>query len=194
MPTASPYAALVERIVRLYELDGVFGLVALAQRTGGDVVQLAEAYTRLGDTLGLDWAQSASARFTPADGWERLLTAGLARDFETLRLEFLERVGPASPAAALSSWEGVKGARVGEFRRLVDRARTTSVTGSDWQASRMPSARSSSSRTSLLSIFTSPSSSRTAHAEHSPSRQEYGALTPFDSRCSSSLVVGVQSS
>ena len=30
--------------------------------------------------------------------------------------------------------------------------------------------------------------------EHSPSRQEYGAFTPFDSRCSSSLVVGAQSS
>ena len=120
--------ALVDRIVRLYELDGVFGLVALAQRTGGDVVGLAEAYTRLGATLGLDWAQSASARFIAADGWERLLTAGLARDFETMRLDFLERANAPEPAAALSAWEAQKGARVGDFRRLVDRARTAPVT------------------------------------------------------------------
>ena len=41
---------------------------------------------------------------------------------------------------------------------------------------------------------TSPSSSRTAQAEHSPSRQEYGALTPLLSRKSSSDVRGSQSS
>ena len=49
------------------------------------------AYTRLGEALGLDWAQQQVARFVPADQWERLLTAGLARDFEQLRIEFLSR-------------------------------------------------------------------------------------------------------
>ena len=53
---------------------------------------------------------------------------------------------------------------------------------------------SSSSSTSLCNILTSPSSRRTAQAEHSPSRQEYGAFTPLDSRCSSSVLPGCQSS
>ena len=50
---------------------------------------MTRAYTRLGEALGLDWAQQQVARFVPADQWERLLTAGLARDFEQLRIDFL---------------------------------------------------------------------------------------------------------
>ena len=34
---------------------------------------LTRAYTRLGEALGLDWAQQQVARFVPADQWERLL-------------------------------------------------------------------------------------------------------------------------
>lgn len=51
-------------------------------------------------------------------------------------------------------------------------ARIRSVVGSDWQPRRSPSASSSSSKTSLRIIETSPSSRRTAHPPHSPSRQE----------------------
>jgi glutamate dehydrogenase len=47
---------------------------------------------QLGEALGIDWAQQQVARFTPRDQWERLLTAGLARDFEQLRIDFLSRV------------------------------------------------------------------------------------------------------
>jgi glutamate dehydrogenase len=73
--------ALVERIARLFELDGAIGLVALGRRHGRDEVALTRAYARLGEALGLDWAHNAAKHFEPADQWERLLTAGLARDF-----------------------------------------------------------------------------------------------------------------
>ena len=56
-----------------------------------DELALTRAYTRLGEALGLDWAQQQVARFVPADQWERLLVAGLERDFEQLRIEFLAR-------------------------------------------------------------------------------------------------------
>src|SRR5206468_6136606 len=82
---------IVRRLVRLFELDGVFGVAALAARSKLDELEATRAYTRLGEALGLDWAQQQVARFVPADQWERLLTAGLARDFEQLRLEFLSR-------------------------------------------------------------------------------------------------------
>ena len=115
---------LVERVVRLFELDGVFGIVSLAQANKTDEVALAEAYTRLGEALGLDWAQSAAARFAPADQWERLLTAGLARDFEQLRLDFLGGIGGGDPNAEIDRWTAQRGPRIEQFRRLVDRART----------------------------------------------------------------------
>ena len=83
---------IVHGLVRLYELDGVFGIAALAARKKIDELALTRAYTRLGEALGLDWAQQQVARFVPADQWERLLTAGLARDFEQLRIEFLARM------------------------------------------------------------------------------------------------------
>ena len=82
---------IVRGLVRLYELDGVFGIAALAARKKIDELAVTRAYTRLGEALGLDWAQQQVARFVPADQWERLLTAGLARDFEQLRIEFLSR-------------------------------------------------------------------------------------------------------
>ena len=119
--------ALVERIVRLFELDGVIGIAGLAQTNGSDEIALAESYTRLGETLGLDWAQSAAARFAPADGWERLLTAGLARDFEQLRLDFLAGVAPANPGGDIDRWATSKAPRIDQFRRLVDRARTAPI-------------------------------------------------------------------
>ncbi len=119
--------ALVERIVRLFELDGVIGIAGLAQTNGIDEIALAECYTKLGETLGLDWAQSAAARFAPADGWERLLTAGLARDFEQLRLDFLAGVAPASPGGDIDRWATAKAPRIDQFRRLVDRARTAPI-------------------------------------------------------------------
>jgi glutamate dehydrogenase len=119
---------IVERIVRLFELDGAIGIATLGQKLGVDPLSLTRAYTKLGEALGLDWAQQAANRFAARDQWERLLTANLARDFEQLRLEFLERCRREDPKAAVDDWVSVQGPRIDQFRRTVDRARTAPIT------------------------------------------------------------------
>ena len=114
---------IVRGLVRLYELDGVFGIAALAARRKVDELSLTRAYTKLGEALGLDWAQQQVARFVPADPWERLLTAGLARDFEQLRIEFLARTRGNDPDAEVDAWIAEQRARIDQFRKLVSRAR-----------------------------------------------------------------------
>jgi glutamate dehydrogenase len=116
--------AIVRDLVRLFELDGVFGIAALAAKRKVDELALTRAYTRLGEALGLDWAQQQVARFVPADQWERLLTAGLARDFEQLRIEFLSRERHKSPDEAVDEWIERQRPRIEQFRKLIDRART----------------------------------------------------------------------
>jgi glutamate dehydrogenase len=114
---------IVRGLVRLYELDGVFGIAALAARQKLDELAVTRAYTRLGEALGLDWAQQQVARFVPADQWERLLTAGLARDFEQLRIEFLSRRRSRDVSESVEAWIGEQGPRIEQFRDLVMRAR-----------------------------------------------------------------------
>ena len=70
--------------------------------------------------LGLDWAQATAARVVSSDPWERLLIAGLARDFQQLRLEFLGRTG-GDPQARVDDWLAANAPRVTQFRALVDR-------------------------------------------------------------------------
>jgi len=113
---------IVRGLVRLYELDGVFGIAALAARQKVDELALTRAYTRLGEALGLDWAQQQVARFIPSDQWERLLTAGLARDFEQLRIEFLSRCRGETDAC-VEDWIEAHRPRIDQFRELVSRAR-----------------------------------------------------------------------
>jgi glutamate dehydrogenase len=114
---------IVRGLVRLFELDGVFGIAALATRQKVDELALTRAYTRLGEALGLDWAQQQVARFVPSDQWERLLTAGLARDFEQLRIEFLSRCRAADPDVCVGEWIEQQRPRIDQFRQLVGRAR-----------------------------------------------------------------------
>jgi glutamate dehydrogenase len=114
---------IVRGLVKLYELDGVFGIAALGSRKGVDELALTRAYIRLGEALGLDWAQSQVRRFVPADQWERLLSAGLARDFEQLRIEFLARGRNEDPEAAVEKWVERNAARTAQFRQLIGRAR-----------------------------------------------------------------------
>ena len=114
---------IVRGLVRLYELDGIFGIAALSARRKMDELAVTRAYTRLGEALGLDWAQQQVARFVPRDQWERLLTAGLARDFEQLRIEFLARASGKDPDAAVDDWIAEQRARIDQFRQLVARAR-----------------------------------------------------------------------
>ena len=120
--------SIAHRIVRLFELNGAIGIAALGAKLKIDEVVLTRAYTKLGEALGLDWAQSAANRFEAEDQWERLLAAGLARDFEQLRLDFLERQRSDDPKAAVDKWVTTQRPRIDQFRRLVDRARTAPVT------------------------------------------------------------------
>ena len=115
---------IVRGLVRLYELDGVFGIAALAARQDLDELAVTRAYTRLGEALGLDWAQQQVARFVPGDQWERLLTAGLARDFEQLRIEFLSRCRGSDFDDCVDGWIEHHGPRIEQFRELIARART----------------------------------------------------------------------
>jgi glutamate dehydrogenase len=115
--------ALARRLARLLELDGAIATAALSAREGWDEVELVAAYTRLGEALGLDWAKAAALRVATVDPWERLLLAGLSRDFEQLRLDFLARSGGDGPAATVDRWLEQHGARVDRFQRLVARAR-----------------------------------------------------------------------
>ena len=119
-----------ERLVRLYELDGVFGIAALGARKELDELVLTRAYTRLGEVLGIDWAQQQVARFTPTDNWERLLAAGLLRDFEQLRIDFLGRTRGEEPDVSVERWVERNPKRIAQFRALVDRAKLAGcVTG-----------------------------------------------------------------
>jgi glutamate dehydrogenase len=117
---------IVERVVRLAELDGAIGLAGLADRSGTDAIVLTRAFTTLGSALGIDWAQGAAMRATPVDPWERLLVAGLSRDFQQMRLEWLAR-DAAAPEARVSAWLDSHANRVRDFRRLVDRAKLAVV-------------------------------------------------------------------
>jgi glutamate dehydrogenase len=114
---------IVRGLVRLYELDGVFAIAALAAKRGVDELAVTRAYTRLGEALGLDWAQQQVARFVPADQWERLLTAGLTRDFEQLRIDFLSRLRGPEPDDAANDWIAQQSDRIDQFRKLIQRAR-----------------------------------------------------------------------
>jgi len=114
---------IVKGLVRLYELDGVFGVAALAARHKLDELEATRAYTRLGEALGLDWAQQQVARYVPSDQWERLLTAGLARDFEQLRIEFLWRCRGTDVDQGVEEWVARHGDRIEQFRQLIARAR-----------------------------------------------------------------------
>jgi len=114
--------ALVTRVVHLAELDGAVGLATLAGKSGTEPKALAAAFTELGAALGLDWAQGTAMRIAPTDPWERLLIAGLARDFQQMRLEFLAR-DAGDPQARVSGWIEAHAPRVSQFRALIDRAR-----------------------------------------------------------------------
>jgi glutamate dehydrogenase len=119
--------ALIGRIVRLADLDGAVGTAALAHQLQADEISVTTAYVRLGEALGLDWAKATALRFASSDPWERLLTAGLARDFEQLRLDFLARSGGRDPLAAVDDWLAAQRPRVDQFRALVARARAAAV-------------------------------------------------------------------
>ena len=115
-------ADVAARVVHLVDLDGAIGLAHLAGELNVDAVSLTGAFADLGERLGLDWAQQAAARMNPSDPWERLLVAGLARDFQQMRLDFLSRARDTDPDAAVARWLADQAEPVRQFRSLIARA------------------------------------------------------------------------
>jgi glutamate dehydrogenase len=115
---------IVELIVRMAQLDGAIGLAALSARNGVEATTLTAAFTALGAATGIDWAQGIAMQLDPVDPWERLLAAGVSRDFQAMRLDFLNRHGNRKPADAVSRWLAENAARVAAFRAMIERAKT----------------------------------------------------------------------
>ena len=117
---------IARRLLCIEALDGAVGVGLFAADLGVDEAPAATAYTRLGEALGLDWAKGAAAALSPTDPWERLLQAGLERDFEQLRLDLMRRVVPpgGDPVAAVDAWLAANGAKVDRIAAPVARART----------------------------------------------------------------------
>lgn len=123
-------ASVVEPVGLLFDLDGAVGIAELAAETGIEPRRLVAAFTRVGAGLGLDWAQGTAAMMNPTDPWERLLVAGLARDFQQMRLEFLKQLARTKPGkrdllAAAEDWGRRHVAAIGTFRAMVQRAENT---------------------------------------------------------------------
>lgn len=117
-------------VVHQFDLDGAAGIADLAHSTGIEARKLVHAFTDLGARLGLDWAQTTAAVMSPSDPWERLLVAGLARDFQQMRLDYLKalartRLGKADPVEAVARWGEAHAASIRSFRAMVARAEST---------------------------------------------------------------------
>ncbi len=115
-------ADITQALVKIAKLDGAIGLASLSASTKTDQIALARAFTTLGAELGLDWAQGTAMRLTPSDPWERLLASGLARDFQTMRLDFLAKIGSKSPDKIVEIWLSDEAERVKRFREMTTRA------------------------------------------------------------------------
>ena len=118
---------LAAKVAHLFDMDGAVGLARLAVDIEVDVRLLAAAFTDLGARLGLDWAQGTAALASPADIWERLLVAGLARDFQQMRLDFLRRLSRGKgakkdPGGAVERWAEEQEPTIRQFRAMVGRA------------------------------------------------------------------------
>ncbi|NCP19658.1 MAG: NAD-glutamate dehydrogenase [Erythrobacter sp.] len=118
---------IAAQVAHLFDLDGGIGIARLASDLDIDPRALAKAFTDLGGTLGLDWAQGTAALMSPSDVWDRLLVAGLARDFQQMRLEFLRRIyergsNEGSPCSKVEAWAAANEPAVKQFRSMVRRA------------------------------------------------------------------------
>ncbi len=123
---------LAGKVTRLFELDGSVGLARLAAETGIAPKQLTRAFTSIGARLGIDWAQGTAALMNSSDVWERLLVAGLARDFQQMRIEFLRRImrrksGKSAPEETVEEWAVRNDPAIRQFRAMIGRAQSHST-------------------------------------------------------------------
>jgi glutamate dehydrogenase len=111
-------------VAHLFDMDGAIGLAQLARDCGLAPLPLTRAFVDLGARLGLDWAQASAVRMNPTDAWERLLVAGLARDFQQMRLDFLRRTvaRKGDAAAAVERWAEAQAPAIRQFRAIIGRA------------------------------------------------------------------------
>ncbi|MEM6907279.1 MAG: NAD-glutamate dehydrogenase domain-containing protein [Pseudomonadota bacterium] len=123
--------ALAVKVVHLFEMDGATGLALLARDSKLPIEELTSAFTDLGRRLGLDWAQQTATMMEPSDIWERLLVAGLARDFQQLRLEFMRnllisakprKATKINPVSAVEDWAQGKAETIRQFKGMVTKA------------------------------------------------------------------------
>ncbi|MBV7257402.1 NAD-glutamate dehydrogenase [Pacificimonas sp. WHA3] len=127
LSTGGAPQAISERLIDLQALDGAISTSRTAFDGGIDVRSVAIAYTLLGQEVGLDWAKAAAAQMNPTDPWERLLVAGLVRDFESLRISLIRQitVKGADPSAAVCKWLEQHKERADRMRTGIDRARNS---------------------------------------------------------------------
>ncbi len=122
---------LAIKVACLFAVDGAIGLSRLSRETKVQPVVLTNAFIALGERLGLDWAQSRAAVMNPSDPWERLLVAGLARDFQQMRFEFLRRICPkpgmSDPLARIDTWADKHADAIRSFRAMIARAQATAA-------------------------------------------------------------------
>ncbi len=118
---------IAAEVAHLFDIDGAVGLARLSRDAEIGAHKLTSAFTDLGGRLGLDWAQGTAALMEPSDVWERLLVAGLARDFQQMRLDFLRRLSrrkdaKKDPAGAVANWADDNAAAIRQFRAMISRA------------------------------------------------------------------------
>ena len=118
---------LAVKVTNTFDLDGSVGLAKLASDTDIGPKMVTQGFSDLGAMLGIDWAQSTAAKMNPSDVWERLLTSGLARDFQQMRLELLRRLARRKDAktdmpAVVENWAEDHETAIRQFRTMVDRA------------------------------------------------------------------------
>ncbi len=113
---------IAETLANLYKNDGAAGIAHLAHQRDIKAIDVAVAFTRVGSLLGLDWAQMTATRINPSDPWDRLLVAGLARDFQQMRLDFLRRARSKDMGQFVDSWADKNVDRVAHFKTIMDRA------------------------------------------------------------------------
>ena len=121
---------LATALKRLYASDGAIGLASLSAQSGLDEIALARAFTRIGEAIGLDWAQTTAQGVRTSDPWERLLLSGLARDMQQMRLDFLRTrtsESGVSPPDAVERWLTALEPRVRQFRQQIDSARSAAA-------------------------------------------------------------------
>jgi len=122
---------IAAKVANLFAVDGAVGLARLARDTGIEPVRLTRAFSDLGERLGLDWAQQRASVMSPSDPWERLLVAGLARDFQQMRFEFIRglasgRRAKDDPEALIERWAASREPAIRQFRAMIGRAQSAS--------------------------------------------------------------------